>query len=194
MLYINEWFPNPVGNDNKGEFIELYNSGPRPVSLTGYQLSDGARKKFSLSGYSVPAEGYLSLDHAQTKLSLKNTSGSLWLYGPSGQVVDSAIFRGIAPEGKSFSRVDYSSMTMGHFTFLYPTSGEQNRAYDNSVTNIKYPIGVPLARGLSPLSCLSLAVSVSLFFLLFFIYVIQHNRNISYFFFGGDSETRPRGR
>ena len=44
MLYINEWLPNPVGNDATGEFIELYNSGTTGVSLNGYSLGDGATR------------------------------------------------------------------------------------------------------------------------------------------------------
>ena len=191
MLYINEWLPNPVGRDDSvtgGEFIELYNGGVSGLSLNGYALSDGAKKQFSLSGYSIAAHGYLVLDHAQTKLTLKNTDGSLWLYGPGEQIVDTASFAGAAPEGKSYSRVDYSATRMGHFAFLYPTPGEQNKTFDNSVASQNYPIGVSLSHQLSPLSFLALLVSIPLFFLLFFIYVTRTNRNISNFFFGRDEE------
>lgn len=191
MIYINEWFPNPVGNDNAGEFIELYNSGNAPVSLGGYSLSDGGKKQFSLASYSISANGYLVLNHAQTKLALKNTNGGLWLYGSGGQLIDSASFTGAAPEGKSYSRVDYSAAQIGHFAFLYPTPGEQNKSYDNSVAAQNYPIDVSLSHQLSPLSFLALLISTPLFFLLFFIYVTRTNRNISNFFFGGDEKTGP---
>ena len=67
MLYINEWLPNPVGADAAGEFVELYNSGNSAAPLNGYTLGTGAKKKFSLTGYTIPAGGYLVLKKAQTK-------------------------------------------------------------------------------------------------------------------------------
>jgi hypothetical protein len=190
MIYLNEWFPNPVGNDNVGEFIELYNSGKIAINLAGYSLSDGAKKKFLLTGYNIDPNGYLVLKKIQTKLALKNTNGSLWLYGPGGQIVDSASFAGAAPEGKSFSRVDYGAGPISHFAFLYPTPGEQNKTFDNSVSSQSYPVGVSLSHQLSPLSFFTLLITIPIFFLLFFIYVTRTNRNISNFFFGRNEENR----
>jgi hypothetical protein len=190
MIYINEWLPNPVGNDAAGEFIELYNSGTGVASLDGYTLGDGAKKTFSLAGYGIPPGGYLVLKKAQDKLSLKNTDGTVMLYGPGGQVIDSASFAGAAPEGKSFSRVDYGTAPIAHFAFAYPTPGAANKTIDMTVATQGYPLGVPLASSqLSPAAFITLTASVASFFLLFFIYVIQKNRNISNFFFGGDEET-----
>lgn len=188
MLYINEWFPNPVGNDASGEFIELYNNGPAAVPLNGYALSDGAKKKFSLSGYTISPGGYLLLKHAQDKLTLKNTNGALLLYGPGGQVVDSANFAGAAPEGKSFSRMDYGTASITHFAFVYPTPGVANKTIDTTVSVQSNPLGVPLSSPLSPVAFIVLMFSVASFFLLFFIYVVKKNRNISNFFFGGNEE------
>jgi len=188
MLYINEWFPNPVGNDATGEFIELYNSGATGISLVGYSLGDGAKKTFSLSGYSIAPGGYLVLKHAQDKLTLKNTNGALFLYGSGGQVVDAASFAGVAPEGKSFSRVDYSTAPIAHFAFEYPTPGVANKTVDITVSVNNYPMGVPLVAPLSPTSFIMLMFGTASFFLVFFIYVIRHNKNISDFFFDGNKE------
>ena len=188
MIYINEWFPNPVGNDATGEFVELYNSGAMAAKLDGYTLSDGAKKRFSLSGYSIPPGGYLVLKHAQDKLTLKNTDGAVSLYGPNGQVVDDASFAGAAPEGKSYSRVDYSAAPIAHFAFEYPTPGAANKTIDTTVSANGYPLGIPLSPQLSPAGFAGLMVGVASFFLLFFIYVIQKNRNASNFLFGRDKE------
>jgi hypothetical protein len=188
MIYINEWLPNPVGNDAAGEFIELYNSGASVASLDGYTLGDGAKKRFSLTGYSIPPGGYLVLKHTQDKLTLKNTDGAVSLYGPNGQVADSASFAGAAPEGKSYSRVDYGAAPITHFAFEYPTPGAANKMIDTTVAANNYPLGVSLSPQLSPMGLIGLTIGVASFFLLFFIYVIQKNRNISKFFFGGDEE------
>ncbi|MGB9153041.1 MAG: lamin tail domain-containing protein [Alphaproteobacteria bacterium] len=188
MIYINEWFPNPVGNDAAGEFIELYNSGSALVKLDGYALSDGAKKTFKLDGYSISPSGYLVLKHAQDKLTLKNTDGEVLLYGPGGQIVDNASFAGAAPEGKSYSRVDYSAAPITHFAFEYPTPGAANEKMDMAVSVQNYPTGVSLAPQLSPIAFIVTMFGTASFFLLFFIYVIQKNRTISQFFFGGDEE------
>jgi hypothetical protein len=188
MLYINEWFPNPVGNDATGEFIELYNSGAMSVNLDRYSLSDGAKKRFKLDGYAISPGGYLVLKHAQDKLTLKNTNGEVLLYGPDGQAVDYASFTGVAPEGKSYSRVDYGAASITHFAFEYPTPGAANKTIDVAVHVNDYSFGVPLSPQLSPVGFVGLMMGVASFFLLFFIYVIQKNRNISNFFFGGDKE------
>jgi hypothetical protein len=188
MLYINEWFPNPVGNDASGEFVEIYNSGSAAVSLNGYMFGTGAKKKFSLSGYTIAPGGYLVLKHAQDKLTLKNTNGALLLYDPGGQVVDSASFAGAAPEGKSYSRVDYGTAPITHFAFTYPTPGAANKTIDTTVSAQSDPIGVPLSAPLSSVAFIVLMFSIASFFLLFFIYVIKKNRNISNFFFGGNEK------
>lgn len=188
MVYINEWLPNPVGNDAAGEFIELYNDAGGTVSLGGYSLGVGAKKVFSLAGYTIPPRGYLVLKKAEDKLSLKNTDGAVLLYGPAGKVVDRAGFAGAAPEGKSFSRVDYGTAPVAHFAFAYPTPGAANKAIDTTVSARDYPPGAVLSPQLSPGGSVLLAFGVGAFFLLFFIYVIKKNRNISNFFFGGDEE------
>jgi hypothetical protein len=188
MLYINEWLPNPVGADASGEFIELYNSAAAPMNLDGYAVGDGAKKTFSLDGYSISPDGYLVLTHGQDKLTLKNTDGEVLLYSPSGQAVDSANFAGVAPEGKSFSRVDYGAASIAHFAFEYPTPGAANKTLDTSVRANDYPLGVSLSPQLSPAGFIGLVFGVASFFLLFFIYVIKKNRNLSNFFFGGDEE------
>lgn len=190
MVYINEWFPNPTGNDNAGEFIELYNSASQPVNLSGYSLNDGAKKEFSLSGYDIAARGYLTLKKSQSKLALKNTDGGLLLYGPDRQVVDQANFLGAAPEGKSYSRVDYSLAKIGHFAFSYPTPGTQNKPFDNAVVTKNYPTGISLSHHLSIPSFILLVSGVASSLLLLFIYVTRTNRNISNIVFGRDEKTR----
>jgi len=171
------------------EFIELYNSGAASASLDGYALGVGVKKAFSLAGYSIPPGGYLILKKTQDKLSLKNTDGAVLLYGPGGQLADSANFVGAAPEGKSFSRMDYGTAPIAHFAFEYPTPGAVNKKVDTTVHVNSYPFGVPLAPQLSPGGFIVLMFGVASFFLVFFIYVIQKNRNISDFFFGGDEKS-----
>jgi hypothetical protein len=186
MLYLNEWLPNPVGADAAGEFIELYNSGNVALALNGYALGVGGKKKFSLAGRTVPPDGYLVLKKAQTKLALKNSDGALFLYGPGGQVIDQASFVGSAPEGKSFSRINYDASPAQHFLFTDPTPGARNKTVSTMIASANYPAGVSLVPQLSPSSLSLLIIGVASTILLLFIYIFAKNENLSHCLFGGD--------
>lgn len=191
MLYINEWFPNPAGADASGEFVEFYNSGAAAVSLSGYALGTGAKKHYSLAGYSIPPGGYLVLKKEQTKLALKNTDGALFLYGPNGQVVDQASFEGSAPEGKSFSRINYdASSPAQHFIFTDPTPGVHNETASTMISSINYPDGISLAPQLATPSLFLMAIGVASTILFIFIYIFAKNENLSHYLFGGNEAAR----
>jgi hypothetical protein len=190
MLYINEWLPNPVGNDATGEFVELFNSGNTVASLRGYTLDTGAKKNFSLTGYAIPPGGYLVLKRTQTKLALKNTDGALSLYGPNGQPIDQASFAGSAPEGKSFSRINYDASPAQHFVFTDPTPGGRNKTVSTMISSVNYPEGVSLVPQLSPSSFFLLAIGIASTILFISIYFFTKNENLSHYLFGGDQADR----
>jgi hypothetical protein len=57
-VVINEVMYHPIDNDNRKEYVELYNKGPVALDLTGWSLSDGL--KFDLPpGTVIPSGGYL---------------------------------------------------------------------------------------------------------------------------------------
>jgi hypothetical protein len=190
MLYINEWFPNPVGADASSEFIELYNSGAAALTLNGYALGTGAKKKFALSGHTISPDGYLVLKKAQTKLALKNTDGALFLYGPNGQMVDQASFEGSAPEGESFSRISYVVSPAQQFVFTDPTPGARNKTVSTMVSSVQYPIGVSLAPQPAPLSPLLIAIGIALTTIFILAYIFAKNENLSHRLFGGNEKAR----
>jgi hypothetical protein len=188
VLYINEWLPNPAGNDASGEFVELYNSGAAAVRLDGYSLSVGGKKQTSLKGLAVPADGYLTLYRDKLRLALKNTDGAVFLYGPDGALVDRGQFSGAAPQGQSFSRNDYGTAPVQHFVFTFPSPGTDNRTVSTEVAANPYPLNVPLGPQLPTFSFVILSIGASIFFLGFFIYATRKNRDISDLFFGRDEE------
>lgn len=148
MIFINEWLPNPTGVDTKAEFIELYNNGATLVSLSGWKLTTTGKKIFSLDGYSIAPREYLLLSRAKTKMSLKNSDEVLSLYDATGRLVDRSSFLGAASEGKSFSRINYTTDVTEHFIWSVPTPGAANKiTLDNSVAANNYPIGAVLNPG-----------------------------------------------
>ncbi|HVM77325.1 MAG TPA: lamin tail domain-containing protein [Candidatus Paceibacterota bacterium] len=198
MIYINEWFPNPIGTDtckaNCGwnvEWVELYNSGDAPVSLSGWSLWTGGKTKPVPLGGIVPAHGYAMLKKPDIKISLKNTDGGLWLYGPEGKLVDHAAFKGAAPEGKSFSRVLYNSATdnvpgatsaganIQAFAFVNPTPGARNQKINNQVAVQHHPTGTPLNPPITGMEIAGLAFGAALTIFAAWAYVIKTNEAIS---------------
>ncbi len=208
MVYINEFFPNPVGPDAAGEFIELYNDSPMAVSLAGWRIGAGTvsttvadqaiipakTKIFHLAGFAVPPHGYLVLRHKEDGISLKNTDGALLLYSPDGKVADKAAFHGAAPDGQSYSRMDGGAGFGRYFIFTDPTPGGPNVAFGGNVAVAHYPEGVPL--GPSPAMSASTpaifsAIGLGAFLATIITYVIKKNKNLSHLFFGGNEA--PRG-
>lgn len=88
-LIISELLPNAVGTDTGKEFIELFNPLTRPVNIKGYslQIGPGYAKSHALPDATIGPGEYLALSDVQTGISLPNTTGSLRLLAPSGEVV-----------------------------------------------------------------------------------------------------------
>ncbi len=102
-MIISEFLPNPVGKDTDGEFIELFNDGLKPTNLSGWKIKDASAKTFTFKNQTLEAGEYLTLPYKTTKITLNNDAETLYLYDPSGKLIDKAEFSGAAPEGKSFA-------------------------------------------------------------------------------------------
>ncbi|MCL5017062.1 MAG: lamin tail domain-containing protein [Patescibacteria group bacterium] len=98
-MIIQEFLPNPVGADNAGEYIKIFNDGDKAVNLAGWKISDASNKSFSLSGTIQPG-GNLSLPYSQTKISLNNNGETISLFDAKGALVDKLGYSGVATEGK----------------------------------------------------------------------------------------------
>jgi hypothetical protein len=188
VVFVNEWFPNPVGPDASGEFVELYNSGSATASMTGWTLVTESKKKFLLNGLTISPGGYLVLRHAQTKLTLRNTAGGLALYAASGKLVDHGSFLGVAPEGESYSRVNYVPENVEHFAFVAPTPGRPNKTISTSLTVHAYPKGAPLNTPLNGGGFFAIMMGTSALLAGLILHVIQSHDDLSQLFFGGDKE------
>lgn len=192
MIFINEWFPNPAGDDARGEFIELFNKSSAPANLQGWVLKTTGKKSFALDGYSVPAQGYLVLDRAETKLSLKNTAESLFLYDAAGKLADQSAFLGAAVEGESFSRINYGSDPSEHFAWTDPTPGFANLiTIDTSISDAPYPMNIAInSPSLGGVQFLGLLLAASAILAALVVYCLKHDENLSKLFFSGDGEIR----
>ncbi len=191
MIFINEWLPNPTGPDAKGEFIELYNNGSTLVNLSGWILQ-ADKKKFKLSE-SIRANEYLVLSRSKTKLPLKNTDETLFLYDAAGHLVDQSAFEGSAPEGESFSRVSYNTCNSSsicnavqQFVWGRPTPGTKNSVVaEIGISDIRYPEDVPLNNyHLNWFSVFGFTLLAGVIFAAVLWYAMKHDEDISQLFFG----------
>lgn len=134
-IIINEIDYDQAGSDI-AEFIELYNTSPGPVSLSGYSIdlvngsSGSTYNSFDLNSHSIDANGYLVLCGDATTVAncTINLASSSWLQNGGsdgdaiallreGTLVDSVVYEGIGnhlaslAEGGSFASADSSSIT-----------------------------------------------------------------------------------
>src|SRR3989338_268006 len=117
-LEITEVFPNPIGDDNNKEFIEIYN--PTGVNLSGYVIGDEASNDtlvglfYENGTYAlVVEEGFAwqilnstaSIYNAGATIGNKigNTQDSIFLYSPEKILLDSMQYTD-ATEGYSLEK------------------------------------------------------------------------------------------
>lgn len=126
-IIINELFPNPEGVD-EGEFIELKNLDEQTVDLAGWQVSDATEYKYAVKAEDftktllAPGE-FLVLTKAITGLSLNNSGQeTVELFQPDGNLLNSIIYTGPAPEGQSYARQETDKWDWT----IQPTPGAEN--------------------------------------------------------------------
>jgi hypothetical protein len=114
-ILITEIFPNPVGSDFTGEFIELYNNSTGAVDLTGYKIEVVGGRSFEFGKFlnltrQIPAGGYYALYRANSNLVFDNNGGSIKLYAPGKSRALQIIQYEEAPEGLSYCDTTYLNL------------------------------------------------------------------------------------
>jgi hypothetical protein len=117
-LIISEFLPNPEGNDQDKEFVEIFNYGDEAIDLDGFILEIG-KKKIKLKGRIEPKE-YFVISNKDNNFYIRNQGETLKLYFDD-QKIFSVSYQDKAPEGKSFSRKED-----GKWEFTKPTPGKEN--------------------------------------------------------------------
>ncbi len=138
-LRINEFLAasGPIAQD----FLELYNSGPVSLDLSGCILSDDpvANKCVLPAGTTLEPGAFLSLDQARLGFNLKSSGESLYLWNPSRSTVLDAVRYGQQTDGLSFGRLPNG--VGGFRTLASPTPGGPNSpsfVHDIVINEIMY--------------------------------------------------------
>ncbi|OIO52017.1 hypothetical protein AUJ78_01875 [Candidatus Peregrinibacteria bacterium CG1_02_41_10] len=105
-IYLSEIMPSPVGADETGEWIELYNAENHWVDLGCFILDDkeGGSSPYKIPArVGIPARGFLVLTRPETGLALNNNGDEVRLFNPLNILLDSVKYEK-AYEGKSYGR------------------------------------------------------------------------------------------
>lgn len=180
MIFINEWLPNPIGNDKNSEWIELKNEGYLAVDLNNWFIKTKNGTKFLFPRKIIKPGEFLILKKEETKLTLRNTDEKIFLYNNKNQLIDESEFFGTAPEGKSFSRQGEN------FFWSVPTPGYHNQIIFSNITNKIYPHNKALNLKLSLIDFLGMFLVGSAIITFFIIFALKNNDYLSNIFFSRD--------
>ncbi len=134
-IRITELLPNPVGDDNGYEVVELHNYGNAIVNLENWVLDDVSgtlvsSNAFTLGPQTLGAGQYLAVTIPAGKFGLNNSGGDvLSLFSRPGELVSTLSYSSTAPEGKSYSLVD------GSWHWTLPSLGVVNPALPTEKPN-----------------------------------------------------------
>jgi len=107
-IIINEILPSPKGQDEKEEWIEIFNQNNFEIDLSNWQITDieGKTTTFTfLAGTKITPNGFLVLFRPTTKITLNNDGDGLNLIQPDGKIIDSVSYEK-APLDQSYNRID----------------------------------------------------------------------------------------
>lgn len=102
-IIINEILPSPVGADEEGEWIELYNLGDQEINLNNWQVENGTKSYVFQKNKYLKAGGYYVLKRPESGLALKNSGGYLALFDNTTNLLSELNYPS-AKEGFSYAR------------------------------------------------------------------------------------------
>lgn len=135
-IVVNEFLPNPKGDDKIGEWIEIRNSGDLMADLSGWQLDDekeGSQPFIFPNNSLLSSHQHLVLSRQTTGLALNNDGDKVRLLYPNGQIASQVSYGEKAPEGQSSARDSDGS-------FLWTTS--PTPGFSNIITTAKQSLNI----------------------------------------------------
>ncbi|MEX0649586.1 MAG: lamin tail domain-containing protein [Candidatus Andersenbacteria bacterium] len=124
-VIVNEFLPDPTGDDTLGEFIELKNTGTAAANLDGWQLDDeeGGSLPYGIpTGTLIPAGETMLFMRPDTKISLNNDGDQVRFLSPDG-VLQSSVAYDDATSGYAYA---YDTQTKTYRQTTTPTPGSEN--------------------------------------------------------------------
>lgn len=105
-IFINEIMPNPIGKDQEGEWIEIYNAEAEDIDLTGWSIADDSGKRYFFKEDVIKKGGYLVVKYEKSKISLNNGGDKLILANPLSEEAGTVAYEKVPKEGEVWARKD----------------------------------------------------------------------------------------
>lgn len=104
-IIINEFLPNPEGDDADGEWIELKNTGSEKIDLLNWKIDDGegGSSPYKFAGIWINANNFFVLPRTKSGLALNNTGDSVRLFNDLDELIDEVEYEA-ATEGAVYAR------------------------------------------------------------------------------------------
>lgn len=103
---LNEFLPNPIGDDKLGEFIELYNPNETAINLYNFILDDqkdDGSKPFIFLDQTIEPSAFLILPYSLTKIILNNDQDTVRFLNSEGEVMEEIEYSN-PKEGESYNK------------------------------------------------------------------------------------------
>lgn len=106
QVVINEVSPNGTGSSEPDEFIELYNFGSTPITISNWTITDtsGSVNTYIIPTSSIDPGQFISFRRNVTDITLNNDGDGVVLKDETNTIKDEVSFGSYA-EGKSISRI-----------------------------------------------------------------------------------------
>lgn len=136
QVIINEILPNPVGSDQEGEWIELFNAGESSVNLLNWRLDDeaGGSAPYTFKQDEILAgEDFYLLKRPDSGLALNNEGDEVRLFDGLGDLVDQLEY-GKAGEGRAYARKANGAWV---WTTVLTPGGKNEIIGNQEISNVK---------------------------------------------------------
>jgi len=120
-IRINEILPNPSGDEDTDEFIEIYNFNSEQIDLEKWQLKDKSGKIYTFPKKIIGVNEYLSIYSSDTEIALNNSDETIYLLDPNKKEASKIYYLESAKEDVSYN---FDSVDWHWSKFLTP--GEEN--------------------------------------------------------------------
>ncbi len=109
-IIISEILPQPRGDENEGEFIELFNKSNQEVNLKNWALGDSSTRKYTIKKIDaarndsiIKPQGYFVVYRAESKIALNNSGDEVQLYEPNKETPAQTVKYDKSVEGQSYN-------------------------------------------------------------------------------------------
>lgn len=143
-IHVSEFIPNPVGSDEEGEWIELYDNSDKVVDLSGWKIDDeeGGSTPFTVGiNTFINPKDYLIFKRSQTNLALNNDSDEVRLFHPDGVLVEKIAYEKVT-EGESYATVDNQWQWTDQPTLAAKNLAHTDKSTEKSEISLASNIGV----------------------------------------------------